>query len=736
MKMPLVRVASMVFNQPLAILPEKLEAILHGIGSRLEVEPTLEWVNNTGTQPLILSQPVVLLDPVPMDQPQKSSKPYQLTSDGIGVVKIQGTLLKRFNFLSAASGCSSYGSIGEAVGSALADPSVKAVLLDVDSPGGTTHGCFELSELLYGMRGDKPIWAIANDLAASAAYALASAADRVFVTRTAGVGSIGVFALHADTSGQDDMQGVKYTYIFAGDKKTDGNPHQPLSKSAKSDIQAEVDREYEMFVQCVARNRDMWPQKVRNTEAGVLFGDTAIGKLADECMSYDEAMAALAEQVNHKMPVARQTISDHNASNGDVTESRRQEDGTVEKGLKVPAIAPHKTATSEKAWDGPKAKANLKNDGTEAYYRSAFAWQDAQGDPTVKASYKFIHHEVSAGGDVGAANIKACQSSIGILNGGRGGTVVSKPDRRGIYRHVAGHLKDAKLEPAPLAHRDVYYAGVLAEALELHDVELHALALQYLLADDAEESTAQGEEPMALDTTGPKDTLIKRGKKTEQDTEAKEPDEEEEDGEDDSDEEEEEEEDDKKKSESKKSEAKGRKSESRRAKDKDDMMESRKSANGAAKRIASLCEIANMPELAVQYIGANYTVDDVIEDLNDRRTKASSEQSMHSYVTGQAPGSGATFDQAVRQAQLASAPFASDPVAYAQARYQAMSQAMRANPQIYESYMDERDRVIQLSPGGRGKVLTEYVLGAQRRYMAQLGLSTAIEDVPIRRSMV
>jgi hypothetical protein len=549
------------------------------------------------------------------------------------------------------------------------------------------------------------------------------------------------------------MQGVKYTYIYAGAKKTDGNPHQPLSKSAKSDIQAEVDREYEMFVECVARNRDMWPQKVRNTEAGVLFGTTAVGKLADECMSYDEAIAALTEQANSSatkrafsdrntdkavaaLPeniVASETKPDNNTRN-DVTESRRHEGAAR---AMMPAIAPHKTATSEKPWNGPKAKANLKNDGTEPYYRSAFAWQDSAGDPTVKASYKFIHHEVSGGGDVGAANIKACQSSIGILNGGRGGTVVSKPDRRGIYRHVAKHLKDAELEPAPLAHSNSYYAGVLAEALETGDKELHELAFEYLLqADDAEESNTEGEEPMALDTAA------KRAKKAETEEEeakkGKQDDGEEEDADDEEDDDEEEDDDDKKKSESRKSES--RKSEARKGRkaESDDKEDSRKAANGAARKIASLCQLANVPELAVTYISGDFTVDEVIEDLNERRSKASAEHGigMTSYVTGQAPGSGATLDQVVRQAAVAGAPFVNDPVAYAQARYQAMTQALRANPQIYESYMDERDRVIQLSPGGRGKVLTEYVLGAQRRYMAQLGLSTAIEDVPVRRSMV
>lgn len=114
------------------------------------------------------------------------------------------------------------------------------------------------------------------------------------------------------------------------------------------------------------------------------------------------------------------------------------------------AIGVHHTATEDGSWDGPAAEAHLKTDGTEAYYRSAFAWVDSEGDPTKKSSYKFPHHEVSADGKIGAANIKACQAIIGSLNGGRGGAKIPSGDREGVYRHAAAHLKDAGQEPAPL----------------------------------------------------------------------------------------------------------------------------------------------------------------------------------------------------------------------------------------------------------------------------------------------
>lgn len=112
------------------------------------------------------------------------------------------------------------------------------------------------------------------------------------------------------------------------------------------------------------------------------------------------------------------------------------------------AIGVHHTDTSTGDWDGPGNEARLKNDGDEAYYRKAYAWQDPDEDPNTKAAYKFIHHEVDSEGNIGPANLRACSSGIGILNGGRGGADIPDSDRPGVYRHLAAHIKDAG-EEAP-----------------------------------------------------------------------------------------------------------------------------------------------------------------------------------------------------------------------------------------------------------------------------------------------
>lgn len=114
------------------------------------------------------------------------------------------------------------------------------------------------------------------------------------------------------------------------------------------------------------------------------------------------------------------------------------------------ALASHSTETTDAAWDGPANEARARSDEDVAYYRRIYAWRDPDGDPSVKSTYKFIHHMVGEGGEPGAANMRACQTGIGILNGGRGGTTVPDTDREGVWSHLARHLRDADLEPPEL----------------------------------------------------------------------------------------------------------------------------------------------------------------------------------------------------------------------------------------------------------------------------------------------
>ena len=300
--------SALLLDSPLAILPEKLETILQALGPRLIGgqfdQEAMEWLVESGVlrskadrEHLAELLAFDEWDDGPTGQ-RDDEKAYKTTDAGVAIIPVTGVLMKKGTWMTALSGCTSYTQIRSTFDAAMDDNQVRAIVLDVDSPGGTTHGCFELSDHIHKARGDKPIWGIANDLAASAAYALASAADKLYLTRTAGVGSIGVFAMHADTSGADEQAGVKYTYVFAGEHKVDGNPHEPMSKNAKDTTQAEVDREYRIFVDTVARNRKQSAKSIVDTKADVLFADLAIPLLADSVGSIQDAVKALTAQIN------------------------------------------------------------------------------------------------------------------------------------------------------------------------------------------------------------------------------------------------------------------------------------------------------------------------------------------------------------------------------------------------------------------------------------------------------
>lgn len=191
-------------------------------------------------------------------------KPDQQIMGDVAVLPLFGVIFPRANMMTEFSGGTSAERFGQVFRGVMADPGVGAVVLDVDSPGGAVTGVDELSSIIYGARGTKPVIAVANHLAASAAYWIATAADELVVTPSAEVGSIGVFAAHEDVSKALEMQGVKSTLISAGKFKTEANPYEPLAEEARAAIQSRVDEFYNMFTKAVARNRGAAVADVRS----------------------------------------------------------------------------------------------------------------------------------------------------------------------------------------------------------------------------------------------------------------------------------------------------------------------------------------------------------------------------------------------------------------------------------------------------------------------------------------
>lgn len=127
------------------------------------------------------------------------------------------------------------------------------------------------------------------------------------------------------------------------------------------------------------------------------------------------------------------------------------------------AVGPHDTATSDASWDAGANEKRLPSPLTMAQVRAAYGWFDdaaVEDGDLPKTACKFLHHEINADGSAGPANLAACSAAIGALHGARGGTVIPDADRRGVYNHVAAHLRDAGRTPEPFLLRPVTAAAV------------------------------------------------------------------------------------------------------------------------------------------------------------------------------------------------------------------------------------------------------------------------------------
>jgi signal peptide peptidase SppA len=267
--------AARVFNTPLMIDQQKLAVVLSALAPRLGVEPPMVDAS-------LLAE-------------QRSRRSYAVTESGVAVIEVSGSLVNRASGMDAQSGLTSYEQLSNEVIEAATDPAVRGILLRVDSYGGEADGAFDLASLIEEAGKIKPAWASADSLALSAGYLIASAASQVWLTQTAQVGSVGVIAMHLDQSLWDQAQGIKYTPVFAGDRKNDFNPHEPLSDDAHDVLRTDVDLLYARFVEAIARQRGVSAQAVRRTQAGIFRGADAVAiGFADRVGTFHQALATMS----------------------------------------------------------------------------------------------------------------------------------------------------------------------------------------------------------------------------------------------------------------------------------------------------------------------------------------------------------------------------------------------------------------------------------------------------------
>jgi len=288
--------ASRLFNTVHAVHPDKAAAVVAAIGGRLDVSALF----NVQGEAIVLT-PMAFDDDMETEEAQRrrrTDQGYDVVA-GVAVIPVEGTLVQKLGSLRPYSGMTGYDGIRQVFFAALRDPEVKAIVFEIDSPGGEVAGCFDLVDLIHSKRGEKPIWAVLSECAYSAAYAIASAAEFVTVPRTGGAGSVGCIMLHADFSQALEDVGIKVTLIKYGDRKADGNEFEPLSKEAFKRAQRDIDAMGELFVATIARNRGLKDAAVRATQAATFLGAQCLEVgFADAVMApEEEALPALLEEL-------------------------------------------------------------------------------------------------------------------------------------------------------------------------------------------------------------------------------------------------------------------------------------------------------------------------------------------------------------------------------------------------------------------------------------------------------
>jgi signal peptide peptidase SppA len=287
-----------VFDEPWAIMPTKLQAIAEVVtfraaGGRYTPEQIADQIgtreNSTNALAYIAgkSMPIEALGPPTGKATEEMA---------VAVLPVLGVLRHRVGAIEESSGMAGMQALGRQIDALVQDPRIGAIVLDIDSPGGSVGGTEELARQILSARAQKPIVAVANTLMASAAYWIASAASEITVSPSALVGSIGVITIHENVSEAAKQAGVEVTVLTAGKYKSEGNEFEALGDEARAEIQSRLDGFYEAFVNGVAAGRGVSAKAVRSGfgQGRVVDAKTAVAAgMADRVATLDETIARL-----------------------------------------------------------------------------------------------------------------------------------------------------------------------------------------------------------------------------------------------------------------------------------------------------------------------------------------------------------------------------------------------------------------------------------------------------------
>lgn len=284
------RVASRLFNAPLMLRPEKAEMLCAALVDRLGIAK-LDTIDGRSLGAAQLRQ-MAMDDSDWYSKPKTARDMYEVRR-GVATIDIAGTLVHKLGGVEPYSGMRGYDQIEKIVADAQDNDEVGACLVELNSPGGEVAGCFEFARKLRTMGargGGKPIVAFANEMACSAAYAIASSCDAVMTTETGITGSIGVWTMLVDMTKGLSKNGIEVTMIRAGERKARGGPYEHADKETFEKLQAWLDETWDIFAGLVAENRPISKKAVLGLEGDWFTGSDALGLGLVDAVDFPEAI--------------------------------------------------------------------------------------------------------------------------------------------------------------------------------------------------------------------------------------------------------------------------------------------------------------------------------------------------------------------------------------------------------------------------------------------------------------
>lgn len=286
-----------VANRPLLITPARGREVLTYLMQRRGMGVTVLAMEDDEGAPATIA--------ADMRYQRKQGKAYHY-ADGIAIIPVEDSLIHKSGNIDPDCGTTGYDGIARKMREASADPEVRGILLDFNSPGGEVDGCADLGQLINLVKITKPVWGLVDSNCYSAAYWLGSQCDRLYMTENSGLGSIGVLMQHVDWSENLKAEGIAVTLIHAGAHKVDGNPYAPLPETVRAGFEAECEDLRLKFAEAVAEGRGLDVETVLATEARCLTAEEAIaGGFADGVVASFDIVRIFLDDINGAAPAPR-----------------------------------------------------------------------------------------------------------------------------------------------------------------------------------------------------------------------------------------------------------------------------------------------------------------------------------------------------------------------------------------------------------------------------------------------